>query len=131
MPHKTNLNLVAYCGLYCPKCYKMKVADAADSLNNELEIAQTKGAKFLENYSSLKQILNDLSDLHCVKFCRKGGGKSSVCVIKKCCDNHDINGCWECIDFNNCKILKKQFIDNITKIKKNGIENYIKSNSVE
>ncbi len=131
MSHKTDLNLVAYCGLYCPECYKMKIANAADSLNSELETAQTKGAKFLESYPSLKQILNDLSDLHCTKFCREGGGKSSVCVIKKCCDNHNIKGCWECIDFNNCKILKKQFIDNVKKIQKVGVENYIKSNNIK
>ena len=131
MSHKTNLDLVAYCGLYCPKCYKMKVADAANSLNSELKSAQIKGAELLEKYPSLKQILNDLDNLRCTKFCREGGGKSSVCIIKKCCDNHNIEGCWKCADFNNCKILKKQFINNIKKIQKIGVENYIRLNNTK
>jgi hypothetical protein len=78
------INLVAYCGLYCPKCYKMKVADAAEFLKKELENARNKGAKFLENFPTLEQNLDNLTKLKCAKFCREGGGKTS-CSIKSCC----------------------------------------------
>ena len=34
--------LVAYCGLYCPKCYKNSVSNAALSLRNEMRSASLK-----------------------------------------------------------------------------------------
>jgi len=125
MAKENKLRLVAYCGLYCPRCYKMKIADAAELLDKELESATKKGASYLENYSSLKEILRELIDLRCIKLCREGGGKSSSCVIKICCDEHKVVGCWECSDFEGCKKLKQQFVENVKRIRKVGVERYV------
>lgn len=121
-------NLVAYCGLYCPKCYKNTIAEAAESLRTELENAKAKGAGFLENISEIEENLNSLIKLRCSKFCREGGGKSS-CKIKICCNNKNIEGCWKCEDFETCPNLKEQFIGNIREIKKLGIDAFIQSNA--
>lgn len=120
------LRFIAYCGLYCPKCYKMKIAASAKQLLDELGSAQNKGAKFLHESPDIKPILEKLITLECKKFCREGGGKSTVCSIKACCVEHKIIGCWECLDFDSCKKLKPQFISNNNKIRKFGIEKYIK-----
>ena len=120
------LRTVAYCGLYCPKCYKMKIAFSAKQLLFELESAQKKGASFLQDDPSIREILDKLIDLECMKFCREGGGKSATCPIKACCDEHNIIGCWECPDFGSCKTLKKQFFDNNCKLREVGLEKYIK-----
>ncbi len=106
------LRKVAYCGLCCPKCYKMKIAFSAKQLLFELKSAQKKGAGFLQDNPSIKKILDKLIDLECTKFCREDGGKSANCKIKACCDEHNILGCWECPDLDSCKTLKKQFFDN-------------------
>lgn len=120
------LRSVAYCGLYCPTCYKMKVASAAKQLLSELESAQAKGAKFLKESPKIKPLLKKLIALECKKFCREGGSKSAICPIKACCLNHKIVGCWECPDFDSCRKLKPQFLANNKKIRKLNIDNYIK-----
>ncbi len=118
------INLVAYCGLYCPKCYKMKVTDATELLKKELENAKDKGAKFLESFPSLEQDLDNLAKLRCVKFCREGGGKAS-CKIKNCCLTKNIEGCWQCDLFETCDELKEQFKQNIKSIRQLGVEKFI------
>ena len=120
------LKLIAYCGLYCPKCYNMKISYSSKNLLNELLSAQKKGATYLQDDPSIKKILNKLIDLECIKFCREDVKKSMNCSIKICCDGHDVIGCWKCPDLNSCKKLKKQFYDNCSKLKKLGIEEYIK-----
>jgi len=118
-------NLVAYCGIYCPKCYRMRVSWAAKVLTDELLAAKTKGASYLDDAGkSFKESLDKLIALHCNKFCRNGGGET--CKIKKCCLEKEFEGCWECADFKSCKILSEQFIGHCKKIKKIGIDGYIK-----
>lgn len=119
------LRFIAYCGLYCPKCYKMKIAVLAKQLLYELESAQNKGAKFLQEPPAMKPILEKLIALECKKFCREGGGKSSVCPIKTCCAEHKTIGCWKCPDFDSCKKLKSQFLANNRKLRELSIEEYI------
>lgn len=103
----------------------MKIADAAELLDKELESAKKKGASYIEDYSSLKEILRELIDLRCITLCREGGGKSSKCMIKGCCDEHEVVGCWECTDFEGCTKLKEQFVNNVKRIKEVGIEGYV------
>jgi len=119
------MNQIAYCGLCCPKCYNMKVGQAAENLQKEIESAEEKGATLGEEYPLLKKALDKLARLQCLKFCREGGGKSATCKIKKCCDDHEISGCWECSDFEKCQNLKPQFVSNIKKIQELGIDKYI------
>ncbi len=119
------LRCIAYCGLYCPKCYKMKIAASAKQLLLELESAQEKGAKFLQESLEITPALNKLIALECKKFCREGGGKSATCPIKACCDDHEAIGCWECPDFDSCKKLKPQFLANNKKLRELNIDGYI------
>lgn len=119
VPKKDKLKSIAYCGLCCPECYKMKVAKAAEVLKKELELAKTKGAKFLRDLPILEKDLDNLIKLRCQKFCRQGGGNSN-CQIKRCCKERNIIGCWECLSFKKCLKLKPQFVENLKKIKKSG-----------
>lgn len=104
----------------------MKISTSAKQLLNRLEFAQNKGAKFLQETPEIKPILEKLITFECKKFCRDGGGKSSICPIKACCVNHKIIGCWECPDFDSCKKLKPQFLANNNKLRELSIEEYIK-----
>ena len=122
---ETALKYIAYCGLYCPKCYKMKISASADSLLCELKAAKEKGAKYLTEKPEINEILNSLISLRCKKFCRQGGGKSKVCAIKKCRDLHGVVGCWKCAEFSKCGKLKPQFFKNNRKIKKIGLRKYV------
>ena len=110
------LHLIAYCGLYCPKCHKMK----------KVALAKEQLKKLGNKDLILKDKLDEIINSQCTKFCREGGGKSATCLIKLCCVEHQINGCWECEDFNICKKLKPQFIENNKKLKELGINNFIK-----
>lgn len=121
----SEINLIAYCGLYCPKCYKMKISEAAEKLIFELELAQKRGAKYLQEDLSLKGKINKLVGLKCQIFCRADQDDSS-CRIKKCCCAKKLLGCWECEEMKNCKKLNPHFLENNKKIKKLGINKFIK-----
>jgi len=115
--------LVAYCGLYCPKCYKMVVSQAAESLKDALENTHIYGS-VNDASSQFKAELNKLVSLRCLKVCKEDGGKPT-CKIRKCCVGKRLNGCWECNDFERCKNLKEQFVNNIKNIRKLGISGFI------
>ena len=125
---KESINLVAYCGLFCPRCYKMMISKAADDLNKELGIAEDKGASFFSDYPELKSILYNLIRLRCSRFCREGSAKSSSCEIRTCCVSKGYEGCWECRNFEKCEKLKDQFVKNIKEIKEDGIDGFIRKN---
>jgi len=118
-----NEKLVAYCGLYCPKCYKMVVSKAAKSLDDALKNTHICGSPN-DPSPQFKKELKNLVSLRCPKVCKEGGGKSD-CIIRKCCLKKGLNGCWECSDFETCKSLKEQFVSNIKKIKKLGFDEFI------
>ena len=124
---KQNKNLIAYCSLYCPKCYKMTVSEAAIKLQKELKNPHICG-KFQFLSKEFKKDLDKLIKLHCPKLCKAGGGDKN-CLIRKCCLKKKINGCWECVDFKVCDKLKEQYVGNIKRIRKIGINNYLKANS--
>ncbi len=117
------VNLVAYCGLFCPRCYKMVVSEAAKILKNALENTHICGSPN-EPSIQFKEELNKLVGLRCPKLCKEGGGNPN-CTIRKCCIKKNIAGCWECEDFQICDKLNNQFVDNIHKIKKLGIDGFV------
>ncbi len=118
------LNFIAYCGLYCPRCYKMKVADSAKRLLGDLADAQNKGAKISREAFEVTPILKKFIADSCEKFCRESDKK---CAIKLCCIAHKTIGCWECSDFNSCKKLEPQFLVNNKKLREIGVEEDIKN----
>ena len=125
MNNLDKLRLISYCGLYCPKCHKMKISSSARSLLDELLSAQDHGATYLQNDSSIKNSLDKLIGLECTSFCREYGDTSPTCSIKVCCHEHGVIGCWECPELYSCNKLTKQFLDNNCKLRELGIEKYI------
>jgi len=123
--------LIAYCGLYCPKCYKMTISEAAINLKKELDNKQGCG-KLNCLSESFKLELDELIALRCNKICKDGGG-SLDCKIRKCCIEKSFDGCWECNDFESCDKLSLQFVENLKSISNNAalklkqinVENYL------
>jgi Protein of unknown function (DUF3795) len=133
-------NLIAYCGLYCDDCfgYKGKVADLARDLRKELRQAKfeeaVKGIPFKEfqHYNECYEVLGAMVRLRCKSACRGGGG-NPFCKIRKCCQKKEVEGCWECGDFETCGKLDflkvnhgDAHIKNLRKIKKQGIDEFLK-----
>jgi len=108
---KKDKNLTAYCGLYCGDCfnYKGEIADLARDLRKKLRGAKfesvskglSKYFKQFENYAQCYEVLGAMVRLRCPKTRRNGGGPP-FCKIRKCCQDKEIQGCWECTEFETC-----------------------------
>ena len=138
----SEVELTAYCGLYCGDClrYKSKVADLARDLQNELqkvkfdEYAKVKGAsvKELKHYKECCQVLDAIVSLGCDIPCRSGGdGCLQPCEIKGCVQAKKLEGCWECGEFEVCSKFGffEQFHgdtakENLRKIKEYGLNSW-------
>ncbi|MFH1383010.1 MAG: DUF3795 domain-containing protein [Chloroflexota bacterium] len=144
---KQDINLTAYCGLYCGDCirYKSKATDLARNLRDELQ--RTEFAKYAEVKSSslnaekqLKQygeflgVLDAIIKLQCKEPCRViGGCPTFSCRIVDCCKKKRFEGCWQCVEFEDCnefESLKPFHSDtpkkNLRKIKELGLEGWAK-----
>lgn len=125
------IELVGYCGLNCAACfgYKRTVSEAAKALRRELRAAKLKEAweeiPFLGEYAPFKKALDGLTILRCPKACRGGGG-NPWCKIRKCCQKQGFRGCWECSPFEACDKLVARYVKNLKKIKKVGLEGFLK-----
>ena len=132
-------DLIAYCGLYCGECfsYKGKVADLARDLRKELrqtkfdKVAEGIPFKEFQHYKECYEVLGAMVKLRCKNSC-KGGGGNPLCNIRKCCQKNEIEGCWQCDDFETCgklDFLKPIHGDanlkNLRKIKKAGVAGFL------
>jgi len=134
---------VAYCGLYCEECpnHKGIIADYARDLRKELRtyrfdktaelLSTISFFKIFEKYPDCYEVLGAMVKLRCNRNCKNGGG-NPICKIKKCCQKKQLDGCWNCDDFEQCSKLKflevnhgKAHIKNLKIIKKKGIEKFI------
>ena len=140
-------DLTAYCGLYCGDCirYKSRASDLADELLGEIEklhffqYANVKKihTKEFENFDILISSLKAISNIKCDLPCRLGGdGCGGSCEIIKCIKYKQIDGCWECNDFEKCGKLDFLIpfhgdspINNLRQIKKHGIASWAKYRS--
>lgn len=141
----TQEKLIAYCGLFCGKCfsYRQKIADLARDLRKELR--QTRFDKTAESLSTLSffkvfkeypscyDVLGAMVKLRCKNACRNGGG-NPFCAIRKCCVKKGFEGCWQCDEFEDCSkmdFLKANHGDahlkNLRKIRRKGKEEFLKS----
>ena len=139
-------SLISYCGLYCGDChaFKGKISDLAIELRKELRRAQyDKFAKSIQEHDSGKELkhfdecykaLGAMIRFRCQQGCRAGGGSSS-CKIKQCCREKNIEGCWECNDFEKCKKLDalapvhgQAHKKNLRTIQKKGKAEFLKGN---
>jgi len=134
--------LIAYCGLYCDDCHghNGRIPDLARDLRKELRAARyEKFAEFISGYSFGKdfagydecyKVLGAMVKFRCCKGCRAGGG-SPFCKIRKCAESKELEGCWECGEFEECDKLQlfKLFHGdnakgNLRKIKKYGLDRW-------
>lgn len=136
--------LIAFCGLYCGDCHGFtgKIPDLARDLRKELrEIHYDKFAAFIstysfgkdfKNYDECYKVLGAMVKFRCRKDCRSGGG-SPFCKIRKCVLKKELDGCWECLEFEDCKELDflepvhgDAHIKNLRTVKKKGKKEFVK-----
>ena len=145
---KEDSNLIAFCGLYCGDChgYAGKIPDLARDLRKELrEIHYDKFASFIstysfgkdfKNYDECYKVLGAMVKFRCRKGCRGGGG-SPFCKIRKCVQKRELDGCWECTEFEKCKELEflehvhgDAHIKNLRVIKRKGKDDFVKGKTL-
>ncbi len=139
-----NLDVIAYCGLCCLDCHghSGRIADLARDLRKELRAAKYEKfaasisaypfAKAFVHYPECYELLGQIVKFRCKKGCRDGGGPP-FCNIRKCCQEKNIPGCWECDTVVQCEkldFLKSGHADghrkNLAIIKEKGIDEFIK-----
>jgi hypothetical protein len=144
-----NSQLTSYCGLYCKDCIPSKtelyaVAARLQGLLEELQFVKYAGLKAgqtywaeanpaFKHYPEFLAVLQAIRDLECPSICREGGGyKGDRCEIKKCAIAKGFDGCWQCSDYQSCKLLEpmKSFHphleEHLALIKTEGMENWCK-----
>ncbi len=138
---KLEKNLVAFCGLYCGDChsYKGEIADYARDLRKKLREAKfakvapglSKYFKTFQNYDVCYEVLGSMVKLRCKRACHNGGGNPS-CKIRNCCQKNEYEGCWQCVEFEDCKKLEflipihgDAHLKNLRKISKKGIKAFL------
>jgi len=136
--------LIAYCGLCCGDCFNHKgeIADLSRDLRKKLREAKfdqvssglSKFFKEFRNYKQCYDVLGAMVKLRCNRTCRGGGGPPS-CKIRNCCQKKNIQGCWECEEFEICEKLNflkpihgDAHLKNLIKIKKMGIDRFLHVN---
>ncbi len=143
MPRK-RVSVVGYCGLCCEDCFARegKVADLARDLKKELgsvgfdrfvdAVSDVPMFKALKKYPDFNKVLDTLVNARCDKLCREGGG-SPTCAVRICCNEKEIEGCWECNEFVDCEKLKFlervhgiAHIRNLRKLKRDGVDGFLK-----
>lgn len=133
---------VAYCGLYCAECpnHTGVIADLARDLRKELRnyrfdktaemLSKISFFKDFANYDDCYTVLGAMVKMRCRKTCRNGGGNPG-CKIRICAKRKNIDGCWDCDDFESCTkldFLKDNHgvahIKNLKVIRKKGVEEF-------
>ncbi|MCU0631829.1 MAG: DUF3795 domain-containing protein [Methanolinea sp.] len=107
---------VTYCGLCCLDCHghTQIVPDLARDLRKELRrvhyekfaraISTLPFGSAFRNYQECYDALGLMMKFRCKKGCRNGGGPP-FCQIRKCCQEKDLKGCWECDAHEKCEKL--------------------------
>jgi hypothetical protein len=129
-----HLRKTSYCGLYCGDCSfgKGTIPDLARDLRKELrdarfdKVAEIIPFKEFQEYPQCYAVLGAMVKLRC-KGCR-GGSRSRFCEVAQCALKKELEGCWECADFPECRKLEflehvhgDAHLKNLRKIKKVGV----------
>jgi hypothetical protein len=141
----SNVSQVAYCGLFCGDCVirtgkigslagdLLKIIKTGDfqKLCAGLPVVLPVPFKTLEKSDDCTEVLEAMCQLNCELACKQGGG-SSQCLIKKCCIEKKLDGCWQCSAFEDCETLawlKPVHIDahlkNLRILRDRGIEAFL------
>ena len=140
---RQEIELTAYCGLYCGDCirYRSRAADLAGELLSELQKTEfgkyaaikSRSVEELEHYEETLKALEAIVELQCNNPCRVGGGCPTFsCKILECCQKRGFEGCWQCNEFENCRefeFLKPYHGDahlqNVRKIRELGLDKWV------
>ncbi len=139
---------IAYCGLCCADCsgHNGRIPDLARDLRKELRqaryekfagfISTTPFGKAYRDYDKCYDVLGAMVKFRCRRGCRGGGGNPS-CKIRNCCGKKEIEGCWECGDFESCGKLEfleavhgDAHIANLRKIRGKGMDGFLEGKSL-
>jgi hypothetical protein len=143
MAKNTEKDFIAYCGLYCRECpgHQGIIADLARDLRKELrkakveKIAETLATapqfKEFKHYQETYDLLGAFVKFRCTRICKKGGGPP-FCKIRKCCQEKEIDGCWQCDLFTTCEKLDflksghgDAHIKNLRILKRKGVKEFL------
>jgi hypothetical protein len=131
------LDKTAYCGLYCGDCAfgTGAIPDLARDLRKALREAHFDKAaevipfKEFKQYPQCYEVLGAMVKLRC-GGCRTSG-RSKFCKIAQCARKKEVQGCWECAGFEDCKKLDflatthgDAHLKNLRKIRKAGLEEW-------
>ena len=104
----------APCGLFCQDCIPSNTSLFAavaqlETLLTNLHFDDYARVKedtndVLKEYPTFIRVLREIKMLQCRGPCQEGGGNPS-CAIKRCVQNKNFNGCWNCHDFTCCGLL--------------------------
>jgi len=133
---------IGFCGLYCGECpsHTGVIANLCRDLRKELRSCHfEKTAQFLatipffkefDKYPDCYEVLGAMVRMRCPKACRDGGG-NPWCKIRKCAQQKNLDGCWECPDFESCSKLLTlcanhgiAHIKNLRILRRKGIEEF-------
>ena len=136
---------IAFCGLYCGECVikDQKIGALSQRLLRVIETPEFQKLSVglphiskelwgkLIHVQNAKHVLTAMCNLDCDRSCKEGGG-SSLCEIRICCKKKDLNGCWECVEMESCKILASIFpvhkgsnVKNMKVIREKGIDAFL------
>ena len=134
---------IAYCGLYCGECpsHTGSIPDLARDLRKELRahryektaaaLSQVPFFAAFKDYDACYEVLGAMVKLRCGKACRQGGG-NPYCAIRKCATKKSLEGCWLCVEFEECEKLSSleashgvAHIMNLRAIRRNGVEGFL------
>jgi hypothetical protein len=136
---------LAYCGNYCGDCllFHGEVTDLARVLlrrlkqmeqdHSEHHSPQLPHSVLYQQYCHrLYEALYAIDMLRCTRLCREGGGSES-CKVRKCCVQHELDGCWDCTELTQCSILHEfsaasfeAKMRTLLEIRENGVEEFLK-----
>lgn len=91
--------MIAYCGLDCSKC------DAYIATKNNDQALREKTAKLWSEYNNVTILPEQIN----CEGCRTEGPKTifceSLCQIRQCAMNKDLQSCGKCTEMDQCKHL--------------------------
>ncbi|MDD5311661.1 MAG: DUF3795 domain-containing protein [Dehalococcoidia bacterium] len=142
-----DVDLTAYCGLYCRDCIPshkelFAVTQRLQELIQDLQLDKyalvkakqtywSKANEVFSKYGDFSEFLQAIRELECKVTCREGGGyKGSDCEIRNCALGKKLKGCWECSKFKTCDLLAPledfhpNLEYNLSLIKANGVDHW-------
>lgn len=135
---KNHKKYTAYCGLYCLDCIPSN--ERLFYLLNELESLledvnfdkyaelKSKSNETFNYYPKFIEVLYEMKKLECTSVCSEDGCKED-CKIIECVKEKQYEGCWECDNFKDCKLLDHlkrihPIEHNLEMIREYGVDNW-------